>query len=104
MDAIKKTGLTFKEAFEVLKGGGCVKRAEWLGYWVIEKTSRTSGCESVAMYCKDGTIVDMSSGCDSVFTLLNCCADDWMIVDEKHRKELDKIRESGLIKYEEGVK
>jgi len=97
MDIVKKTGLTFKEAYEVLKAGGCVKRAEWLGYWVVEKGSRTSGAESVTMYCKDGRIVDMLFGCDPMFTLGNCCADDWMVVDEKHRKELDRIRESGIL-------
>lgn len=88
--AAKRTNLTFREAFALLKAGECVRRAEWLGYWVADG-------ENVLMHCKDGRVFDMSKGCVPMFTLSNALAEDWMLVDEAHRAELDRIHASKML-------
>lgn len=88
MDAVKKTNLSFAEAFEALKAGECIRRAEWLGYWVADG-------ENVIMHCKDGRRFSMKDGCVPMFTLSNALANDWLIVDGAHRAELDRIHEWG---------
>lgn len=86
----KETNLSFAEAYAALQEGKCVRRAKWLGYWVVEDGD-------VVMHCKDGNIVRMSKGCDSMFTLSHTIENDWLIVDEKHREELDKITGSRVL-------
>ena len=85
-----KTTLTFAEAFAALKAGKCIRRAEWLGYWVADG-------ENVIMHCRDGRVFDMSKGCVPMFTLENTLASDWLIVDELHRLELDRIHEAKIL-------
>lgn len=87
---MKKTSLTFAEAFAALKEGKCVRRAEWLGYWQPEG-------ENILMKCKDGRVFSMKDGCVPMFTLSNTLADDWVVVDEAHKAELDKIHEAGIL-------
>ena len=86
----KKTGLTFAEAFAALKEGKCVRRAEWLGYWEPDG-------ENILMKCKDGRVFDMSKGCVPMFTLSNTLANDWVIVDEAHKAEFDKIHAAKIL-------
>ena len=87
---LHKTTLTFAEAFAALKEGKCIRRAEWLGYWVADG-------ENVIMHCRDGRVFDMSKGCVPMFTLENTLASDWLIVDDLHRIELDRIHESKIL-------
>lgn len=88
---MKKTGLSFAEAFVFLQEGGCIRRAEWLGYW------RRVG-EDVAMHCKDGRVIMMASnGCCPMFTLSNTTANDWVLVDEAHCAELDRIHDAKIL-------
>ena len=84
-------GNTFRVAYAALKAGYAVRRASWLGYWI-----RVG--EDVVMHCKDGRVISQASGdCCPMFTLLNTIACDWMILDEAHRKELDKIHSAKLL-------
>ena len=86
-----ETGNTFRVAYAALKAGYAVRRASWLGYWV-----RVG--EDVVMHCKDGRVISQAScDCCPMFTLSNTLACDWVILDEEHRKELDKIHSSKLL-------
>ena len=82
--------MTFKEAYERLKAGQAIRRASWLGYWIADE-------ENVLMRCKDGSVVSMKEGCSPMFTLSNCTADDWIVVDEKHKAELDIIHAAKIL-------
>lgn len=84
------TGNTFKFAYAALKAGYAVRRAAWLGYWVAEG-------QNVKMHCKDGRVFFMEEGCIPMFTLANTIANDWVILDEDHRKELDKLHAAKLL-------
>lgn len=81
---------TFKEAYKALSDGKAIKRASWLGYWI-------SDGQNVLMHCKDGVIVSMKDGCIPMFTLGNCVEDDWIILDEAHKSELDKIHAAKIL-------
>ena len=86
-----ETGNTFRVAYAALKAGYAVRRASWLGYWV-----RVG--EDVVMHCKDGRVISQAScDCCPMFTLSNTLACDWVILDEAHRKELDKIHSAKLL-------
>ena len=88
---ISETGNSFRAAYAALKAGYAVRRAPWLGYWI-----RVG--EDVVMHCKDGRIISQaSSDCCPMFTLSNTIACDWVILDEAHRKELDKIHSAKLL-------
>ena len=87
-----ETGNSFRVAYAALKAGYAVRRASWLGYWI-----RVG--EDVVMHCKDGRVISQaSSDCCPMFTLSNTLACDWVILDEAHRKELDKIHSAKLLK------
>lgn len=81
---------TFKEAYKALCEGKAIKRASWLGYWVADG-------QNVMMHCKDGTVISMKDGCIPMFTLGGCVEDDWMILDDAHRAELDKIHAAHIL-------
>ena len=88
---ISETGNSFRAAYAALKAGYAVRRASWLGYWI-----RVG--EDVIMHCKDGRVISQASGgCCPMFTLSNTLACDWVILDEAHRKELDKIHSAKLL-------
>ena len=88
---ISETGNSFRIAYAALKAGYAVRRASWLGYWV-----RVG--EDIVMHCKDGRVISQaSSDCCPMFTLSNTLACDWVILDEAHRKELDKIHSAKLL-------
>ena len=93
----------FAWALYNMKHGKAAKRIGWLGYWKIEtpKQSHMRDVESwddphppkqeIVMHCKDGTVVHMNSGCDSMLTAENMAADDWMILTDEQVAELDKV-------------
>ena len=86
-----ETRNTFRVAYAALKAGYAVRRASWLGYWV-----RVG--EDVVMHCKDGRIISQaSSDCCPMFTLSNTIANDWVILDDAHREELDKIHSAKIL-------
>ena len=86
-----KTGNTFRVAYAALKAGYAVRRASWLGYWI-----RVG--EDVVMHGKDGRVISQAScDCCPMFTLSNTLACDWVILDEAHRRELDKIHSAKLL-------
>ena len=88
---ISETGNSFRAAYAALKAGYAVRRASWLGYWI-----RVG--EDIVMHCKDGRVISQaSSECCPMFTLSNTLACDWVILDEAHRKELDKIHSAKLL-------
>lgn len=88
---ISETGNSFRAAYAALKAGYAVRRASWLGYWI-----RVG--EDIVMHCKDGCVISQaSSDCCPMFTLSNTIACDWVILDEAHRKELDKIHSAKIL-------
>ena len=88
---ISETGNSFRAAYAALKAGYAVRRASWLGYWI-----RVG--EDIVMHCKDGRVISQaSSDCCPMFTLSNTIACDWVILDDDHRKELDKIHSAKLL-------
>lgn len=86
-----ETGNSFRVAYAALKAGYAVRRASWLGYWI-----RVG--EDVVMHGKDGRLISQapSDSC-SMSTLSNTIANDWVILDADHRKELDKIHSAKLL-------
>lgn len=88
---ISETGNSFRVAYAALQAGYAVRRASWLGYWI-----RVG--EDIIMHCKDGRVISQaSSDCRPMFTLSNTIACDWVILDEAHRKELDKIHSAKIL-------
>ena len=88
---ISETGNSFRVAYAALKAGYAIRRASWLGYWI-----RVG--EDIVMHCKDGRLISQaSSDSCSMFRLANTLACDWVILDEAHRKELDKIHSAKLL-------
>ena len=73
-----------------MKDGKAIRRAAWLGYWVANG-------QDVLMHCKDGTTISMQKGCIPMFTLSNCVAEDWIVLDDAHRAELDKIHAARIL-------
>ena len=90
--AERRTGLTFAEAYAAMKHGKCIRRAEWLGYW-----EPGADGENILMRCKDGRVFSMKDGCAPMFTLSNTIANDWIIVDEAHKAEFDKIHAAKIL-------
>ena len=89
-DDRSKHGMSFAEAFVLLRNGKCIRRASWLGYWEPDG-------ENVIMRCKDGSQLSMKDGCSPMLTLENTLAHDWLYVDEAHKAELDKIHSSKIL-------
>ena len=88
---IAETGNSFRVAYAALKAGYAIRRASWLGYWI-----RVG--EDVVMHCRDGRLIAQAScDCCPMFTLSNTLACDWVILDEAHQKELDKIHSAKLL-------
>lgn len=93
----------FAWALYNMKRGKAAKRIGWLGYWKVEtpKKSPKRDVESwgdpslpkqeIVMHCKDGKVVHMDSGCDSMLTAENMAADDRMILTDEQVAELDKV-------------
>ena len=80
----------FSTAFAYLKRGCAIKRSTWLGYWKMDG-------ENILMHCKDGTVVSMKDGCIPMFTLCETLNNDWMVLDEAHVEEFDKIHAAKIL-------
>lgn len=65
--------MNFGQALEALKAGACIKLPHWSGYW------RKEG-DTVKMYCKDGTVLDIRETQDVFYTLGNIASDEWEVV------------------------
>lgn len=109
MDMDRKYIVSFKEAFAAMQHGLAVKRIGWLGYWRIEEYAHPDcikhngeTVEGIVMHLKDGKVVRMNDGCDSVFTAENMSESDWMVLSETQKDELDKVIESGCLKWSDG--
>lgn len=67
--------MEFKKAYEALKQGHKIKREHWRGYWVKEKGT-------IAMHCKDGSVIPFLKTDDIFVDLDNIVAENWIICDE----------------------
>lgn len=85
-DNIPTGVVRFSTAFKYLKIGCAIKRIHWRGYWKREMND-------VVMYCKDGSIVRMSQGCDPIFTIENILADDWMVLTNSEVNDFKKFHD-----------
>lgn len=68
--------MKFVQALEALKDGYKIRRADWGGYWAKE-------ADSITMYLKDGTEMDIRGTNDVFYTLENIVAEDWEIVNDE---------------------
>ena len=66
--------MKFSEALEILKSGGKVRRAHWMGFWVMQDGT-------IMLHCKDGSVFDIRQTDDVLYTLENIAAEDWEAVD-----------------------
>lgn len=64
--------MKFAKAFESLKQGFCVKLPHWSGYWKKEG-------DTIKMYCRDGSVLDIRETDDVLYTLQNIASDEWEI-------------------------
>ena len=67
--------MNFGQALEALKNGYKVKLSHWSGYWAKEG-------DTVKMYCKDGTALDIRETQDVFYTLGNIASDEWEVVED----------------------
>ena len=67
--------MNFGQALEALKAGYKVRLSHWSGYWVREN-------DTVMMYCKDGSVIDIRQMQDVFYTLGNIASEDWELVDD----------------------
>ena len=84
--------MIFKEAFEHMKRGECVRLPEWAGYWLISNNN-------IYMHCSDGTLIDFREARDSVITVSFMMRDDWEIVNDS-----DTIRLRSTMDFGEALK
>jgi len=63
----------FCEAYEALKQGALIKCPEWAGYWKWED-------DSIKIYCKDGTILDIRETIEVDYTISFLFREDWEFV------------------------
>jgi hypothetical protein len=74
--------MNFKEAYEAIKQGARVKLPEWAGFWMWED-------DTIKMYCKDGSVLDIRKTNDVDYTLSFILRDDWEIVGDSEVTELN---------------
>ena len=74
--------MNFGEALEALKAGSKVKLPSWAGYWQKEG-------DTIMMHCKDGQVLDIRETKDVFYTLGNIASEDWEIMDEEYKADLD---------------
>lgn len=67
--------MNFGEALEALKQGYAVKLPSWKGYWKKEDNT-------VKMYCKDGSVLDIRETQDVFYTLSNIASEEWEVVED----------------------
>ena len=71
----RKGNMNFGTALEALKAGYQVKLPSWAGYWQKEG-------DTIAMHCKDGTVLDIRETKDVFYTLGNIVSNEWEVVGE----------------------
>lgn len=74
--------MNFGKALEALKAGSKVKLPSWAGYWQKEG-------DTIMMHCKDGQVLDIRETKDVFYTLGNIASEDWEIMDEEYKADLD---------------
>lgn len=67
--------MNFGTALEALKAGYQVKLPSWTGYWQKDG-------DTIAMHCKDGTVLDIRETKDVFYTLGNIASNEWEVVGE----------------------
>ncbi|MBR4025956.1 MAG: DUF2829 domain-containing protein [Lachnospiraceae bacterium] len=67
--------MNFGKALEALKQGYAVKLPHWKGYWKKEDNT-------VKMYCKDGTVLDIRETQNVFYTLSNIASEEWEIIED----------------------
>lgn len=75
-EPVKTSGMTFKEAFKLMKQGAKIKLPSWAGYWVYDKDT-----DSIYMNCKDGKVLEIRETERLSYTLDNIMSDEWVIAD-----------------------
>ena len=65
--------MKFCEAYEALKQGALIKCPEWAGYWKWEN-------DSIKIYCKDGTILDIRETIEVDYTINFLFREEWEFV------------------------
>lgn len=71
--------MNFIEVLELLKQGKKIKRAAWGGYWIRNG-------DTIAIHCKDGTVLNIEDTKDTMGTLEQIVADDWEEATERNIK------------------
>ena len=64
--------MNFGKALEALKAGYQVKLPSWTGYWQKDG-------DTIAMHCKDGTVLDIRETKDVFYTLGNIASNEWEV-------------------------
>ena len=68
--------MNWQSAYNAMKNHKKITKPYWTGYWCIENNT-------IMLYCKDGTILDIRKTEDVIFTFDNIASDDWVIYEEK---------------------
>jgi len=76
--------MNFKEAYEALKQGACIKRAHWLGYWQWNPAMKT-----IDVVTKNGHVVPLQYMEDVGYILDIFCQDDWEVCDPVYATDLN---------------
>lgn len=67
--------MEFKDAYKALRQGYKIKMPEWKGYWKWED-------DSIKMYCKDGSVLDIRETKDVNYTFQFIIRDDWIVEND----------------------
>ena len=67
--------MNFGKALEALKQGYAVKLPHWKGYWKKEDNT-------IKMYCKDGSVLDIRETGDVFYTFRNIASEEWEVVED----------------------
>lgn len=79
--------MKFADAYAHLKKGELITLHEWAGYWYWKWNTETN---SIDMYCKDGSVMDIRETKDIDYTLSFIVnRDDWEVKDKGDIKPLD---------------
>lgn len=80
---VEEIGMTFSEAFKIMRSGGKVKLPAWGGYWFWDNDKAT-----IIMHTKDGEDIDIRETKRPEYTFSNVASDEWMIADKENCPEL----------------
>lgn len=72
--------MKFKEAYDLLRKGFCIKLPSWGGYWSWDVDK-----ETIMMHLKDNTtIMDIRATTEVDYTLRNILSDEWIIATNEN--------------------